>query len=124
MLLIGLVGGNALFPNSIPGIWAGLVFFILCVLAFKQSELEEPKSHRQERPKQDPSPNRHEYYCGVLNVNPYASQELIKTAYKTQMQKHHPDKAEGEQATQWATEKFKEIQEAYEFLSSEANNIG
>lgn len=74
----------------------------------------------QDQPKQESSPKSREYYCGVLNVNPYASRELIDAAYKAQRQKHHPDKAVGEQAQQWATEKFKEIQEAYEFLSAEA----
>ncbi|MEI6188618.1 MAG: J domain-containing protein, partial [Alphaproteobacteria bacterium] len=59
-----------------------------------------------------------EYYCDILNVNPYASQELIKQAYKSQMQKHHPDRWVGTQAQDWATERFKEIQAAYKHLSA------
>jgi DnaJ like chaperone protein len=57
----------------------------------------------------------------VLNVPGDASQEEIKKAYKQLANKYHPDKVAhlGDEFRKLAEERFKEIQEAYQKLSSE-----
>ena len=56
----------------------------------------------------------------VLDVPRGASQDEIKTAFKTLANKYHPDKVEhlGEEFKALAEERFKEIQEAYEKLKT------
>ncbi len=51
----------------------------------------------------------------VLDVPPGASQDEIKAAFKKLAGKYHPDKVEhlGEEFTDLAEERFKEIQDAY-----------
>ncbi len=55
---------------------------------------------------------------GVLGLDADASQEDIKSAYRRLSQVHHPDRFmnSGPQAVAAATESFKRIQAAYEFL--------
>ncbi len=52
-------------------------------------------------------------YYKVLGVKKSATQEEIKKAYRKLAVKYHPDKNEGDKASE---EKFKEISEAYEVL--------
>jgi DnaJ family protein A protein 2 len=52
----------------------------------------------------------HTHLYEILNVQPNASEEELKKAWKKQAMKHHPDKG-GD------VEKFQEIQKAYEILS-------
>ena len=52
-------------------------------------------------------------YYKVLGVSKSATQEEIKKAYRKLAVKYHPDKNEGDKASE---EKFKEISEAYEVL--------
>lgn len=54
-------------------------------------------------------------YYTVLGLDPSASQEEVKKAYKIYASKFHPDKHQGDK---FFEEKFKEIGEAYEFLSN------
>ena len=54
-------------------------------------------------------------YYEVLGVNKSASSDQIKTAYRKQAVKYHPDKNKGDKA---AEEKFKEASEAYHVLSN------
>ena len=56
-----------------------------------------------------------ENYYGILGTPPDASQEDIKTAYREQAKKYHPDTTRGDKEAGEA--KFKEINEAYEVLS-------
>lgn len=56
-----------------------------------------------------------EYY-DLLEVNPKASQEEIKKAYRKQAMKYHPDRNPGDKE---AEQKFKQINEAYEVLKDE-----
>src|SRR5262245_58908456 len=49
----------------------------------------------------------------ALDVSPHASPEEIKTAYRRLVREYHPDAAKGAEAT----ERFREIQEAYDTLS-------
>jgi len=53
-------------------------------------------------------------YYDILGVDKSASQEEIKKAYRTTAFKHHPDKNQGNKASE---EKFKEASEAYSILS-------
>ena len=50
-------------------------------------------------------------YYKILGVNPNASEEEVKKAYRHLAHKYHPDKASGDE------KKFKEINEAYQVLS-------
>ena len=54
----------------------------------------------------------------LLGVEKNAEAPAIKTAYKKLALKYHPDKVAEEERSQ-ATEKFKEISEAYSILSNE-----
>ena len=52
-------------------------------------------------------------YYKILGVSKSATQDEIKKAYRKLAVKYHPDKNEGDKASE---EKFKEISEAYEVL--------
>ncbi len=53
-------------------------------------------------------------YYEALGVNKNASEDEIKSAYRKQARKYHPDVNPNDKS---AEEKFKEINEAYEVLS-------
>lgn len=55
-------------------------------------------------------------YYEILEVNINASQEVIDKAYRVLAKKYHPD-TQASDKKQWAEEKFKELNEAYEILS-------
>ncbi len=57
----------------------------------------------------------------VLEVDPNASDEEVKKAYRKMAVKYHPDKVghEGEKVQQAAKEKFQKVQEAYERIKKE-----
>ena len=52
-------------------------------------------------------------YYEVLGISKTANEDEIKKAYRTLAKKYHPDVSKDPNAT----EKFKEIQEAYEVIS-------
>jgi uncharacterized membrane protein YkvA (DUF1232 family) len=58
----------------------------------------------------------------ILGVPRNASQQEIKSAFRKQAQRYHPDRVShlGEEFQQLAKEKFQEIQKAYEILSNGA----
>jgi DnaJ-class molecular chaperone len=60
-------------------------------------------------------------YYYVLGVKQSASIEQIKRAYRKLSHKFHPDKNDGDE---FFTERFKEIQEAYETLSEPLKRNG
>ena len=53
-------------------------------------------------------------YYQILQVHPSAEPEIITAAYKKLLDKYHPDHNPGNE--QWATEKSKEINNAYDVL--------
>lgn len=55
-------------------------------------------------------------YYQILQVHPSAEPEVIKVAHDKLLQKYHPDHNPGKE--RWATEKSKEINEAFEILGN------
>ena len=53
-------------------------------------------------------------YYEILEVSTNASKEVIKNAYRALIKKYHPDSYTGDK--EFAQEKVKEINEAYETL--------
>lgn len=56
----------------------------------------------------------------VLGVREGASQEEIKAAYREKVKKYHPDRYAGNPLQDLASEKLKEINEAYDMLTKNA----
>ncbi|MCK9618812.1 MAG: DnaJ domain-containing protein [Lentimicrobiaceae bacterium] len=59
----------------------------------------------------------------VLELQPVASDEEVKKAYRKMAVNYHPDKVSylGEEIQQAANEKFKKVIEAYQLISKERN---
>jgi hypothetical protein len=57
------------------------------------------------------------YYYDILEVDPQADASAIKRRYYILARKYHPDRVENESDKQEATDKFKDIAEAYQVLS-------
>ena len=57
--------------------------------------------------------------CKILEIDPKSNDEDIKKAYRKKALKYHPDKNTSEDAA----EKFKEVGEAYAFLTNKDKNI-
>ena len=57
-------------------------------------------------------------YYEILEVNKKASKEIIEKAYKVLVKRYHPDLYSGSKK-EYAEEKIKEINEAYQILSDE-----
>lgn len=55
----------------------------------------------------------------ILNVRPEATASELKAAYRQLSQRYHPDKHSAESEKAAATDKFTQVKEAYEILSSE-----
>ena len=60
----------------------------------------------------------------TLGVSPSASDEEIKTAYRNLARKYHPDVYAGTQMEDLASEKMKEINEAYDAILNMRKNPG
>ena len=59
------------------------------------------------------NPNSNDFY-EVLGISRSASKDEIKKAYRSLARKHHPDRNQGDKASE---ETFKKVQEAYDVLS-------
>ena len=57
-------------------------------------------------------------YYEILEVDVKASKEVIDKAYKILAKRYHPD-TQSDNKKEWAEEKFKKINEAYEVLSND-----
>lgn len=55
-------------------------------------------------------------YYEILEVHPKASEEIIRKAYLTLAKKYHPDANKGNE--NWATQKMKDLNEAFEVLGN------
>jgi DnaJ like chaperone protein len=57
----------------------------------------------------------------ILEITPQATDEEVRKAYKRMAVKHHPDKVHhlGEDVQKAASEKFKEVNAAYEQIKKE-----
>lgn len=60
----------------------------------------------------------------VLGVAENASQEEIRTAYRKLVKQYHPDQYQDNPLKELATEKLKEVNEAYEILTKKGNGGG
>ena len=58
----------------------------------------------------------------ILGVSPSASEEQIKIAYRKLAKKYHPDNYQDSPLAQSASEKMKEINEAYDTINHERKN--
>ena len=71
------------------------------------------------------SGNTRENYYKVLDCTTSDSNEVIKANYKKMVKKFHPDSISGkdlpEEFIEFSNQKFKEIQEAYEYIKMERN---
>lgn len=61
-------------------------------------------------------------YYELLQVDKKASKEIIDKAFKVLAKKYHPD-AQEEDKKEWAEQKFKELNNAYEVLSNEEKRM-
>lgn len=63
----------------------------------------------------------HDNAYKILEIDPKATNEEVKRAYRRMAMKHHPDKVStlGEEFQKAAAEKFKKVQEAYERIQRE-----
>jgi DnaJ-class molecular chaperone len=62
-------------------------------------------------------PSNSDYY-ETLEVSPHASLDVIKRAYRTLVEKYHPDKHPAHRRA-WAEEKTKQLNEALSVLGDE-----
>jgi len=58
----------------------------------------------------------YEQSCAVLGVEPGASLEEVEKVYQVKVKFAHPDMQQGEEAKKLATDRFKRIQKAYEYI--------
>lgn len=82
---------------------------------------EQKRERREKRASKPTESTRNKVIrisCKVLSVDENAAAAEIKKAYRTLVKKHHPDRfaQEGEEQKKIASEKFIEIQKAYEAL--------
>jgi len=60
----------------------------------------------------------------VLGVNPGDDEETIKKAYRALVKKYHPDRYVNTPMADMATEKLKEINEAYDMITNKKAESG
>jgi uncharacterized membrane protein YkvA (DUF1232 family) len=118
-------------PDTLVGLgWADDLVLLLLAYWFIKRALPgtygQNRSHsswrsQQERPDSAEEAGRDPYQ--ILGVSRNASQQEIKSAFRKQAQRYHPDRVShlGEEFQQLAKEKFQEIQKAYESLSGRAS---
>jgi len=113
-------------PDTLVGLgWADDLVLLLLVYWFIKRVLPggygQNRSRASRGPQQggrDPAEEAEKDPYQILGVSRNASQQEIKSAFRKQAQRYHPDRVShlGEELQQLAKEKFQEIQKAYEML--------
>ncbi len=132
-LLLGLLylaSPIDVIPDTLLGLgWADdLVLLLLAYWFIKRilprgyGQTESYNSGRTQREESGSAAGVEKDPYEILGVSRNASEEEIKSAYRRQAQRYHPDRVShlGEEFQQLAKEKFQEIQKAYEILSNGA----
>jgi uncharacterized membrane protein YkvA (DUF1232 family) len=117
-------------PDTLVGLgWVDDLVILLLAYWFIKRVLPggygQTRGHSSARPHEfgpDPAKEVDNDPYQILGVSRNASQQEIKTAFRKQAQRYHPDRVShlGEEFQQLAKEKFQEIQKAYEILSGGA----
>jgi DnaJ-domain-containing protein 1 len=82
----------------------------------KSKPKPDPAPKQEEPPPPKPKPKRTRFWWEVLEVSEHADQATIKKAYRTLIQKYHPDRVShlGEEFQVIAEEKTKELNGAFD----------
>jgi uncharacterized membrane protein YkvA (DUF1232 family) len=117
-------------PDTLVGLgWADDLVLLLLAYWFVKRVLPGTYGQDRSRTSGESQKGRHDSAeeagkdpYQILGVSRNASQKEIKSAFRKQAQRYHPDRVShlGEEFQQLAKEKFQEIQKAYEILSNGA----
>ena len=117
-------------PDTLVGLgWVDDLVLLLLAYWFVKRVLPrgygQTRNHASGRPNQagpDPGKEAEKDPYQILEVPRNASQQEIKSAFRKQARRYHPDRVShlGDEFQQLAKEKFQEIQKAYEILSNGA----
>jgi len=126
--LIYLVSPIDAVPDTLLGLgWVDDIALLL--LGYWIFKSFTPRGHSQRekysssRPWQEETkPSNGDDPYEILGISEGATQAEIRSAYRKQAQRYHPDRVShlGEEFQQLAKEKFQDIQKAYEVLSNRA----